>query len=138
MGMKRPAAAAAASVSKKPATADTKKKRTSQPVEEVEGTEGDLTEAQVKRHDQIESLMAELKGLDEDKMKNKLGGLDNLTMMSLWKRFKVNREMEGEDQKYAQSTSGPGSNAKKQMLLRAWLKDGGQLAKTLQAGSDCL
>ena len=129
MGMKRPAAAAAASVSKKPATADTKKKRTSQPVEEVEGTEGDLTEAQVKRHDQIESLMAELKGLDEDKMKNKLGGLDNLTMMSLWKRFKVNREMEGEDQKYAQSTSGPGSNAKKQMLLRAWLKDGGQLQK---------
>ena len=41
----------------------------------------------------------------------------------------MNRDMEGEDQKYAQSTSGPGSNAKKQMLLRAWLKDGGQLQK---------
>ncbi|CAK8985686.1 Uncharacterized protein SCF082_LOCUS238 [Durusdinium trenchii] len=115
-------AAAAASVSKKPATA-------SQPVEEVEGAEGDLTEAQVKRHDQIESLMAELNGLDEDNLKNKLGGLDNLTMMLLWKRFTMNREMEGEDQKYAPSTSGPGSTAKKQMLLRAWLKDGGQLQK---------
>ena len=72
-------------------------------------------------------------------MKNKLGGLDNLAMMSLWKRFKMNREMEGEDQKYAQSTSGPGSNAKKQMLLRAWLIERWwPAAKTLQAGSGCL
>ena len=127
MGMKRPAAALA-SVNKKPATADTKgkPKTTGQA---VEASEDSLTEAQVKRHEQIECLMAEMKGMDEGNVKKKLAGLDNLSMMSLWKRFKMNRDMEGEDQKYAQSTSGPGSNAKKQMLLRAWLKDGGQLQK---------
>ena len=69
MGMKRPAAAPA-SVNKKPATADTKgkPKTTGQA---VEASEDSLTEAQVKRHEQIECLMAEMEGMDEGNMKKK-------------------------------------------------------------------
>ena len=88
-----------------------------------------LTEDTLKRHEQIESLMANLKDMDDESMQATLGSLDQLTMMSLWKKFKMCRESEGQDQQYVSLTNGPGSQKKKQGLLRAWLKDGGQLCK---------
>ena len=85
----------------------------------------------VKTHE----ALLEAKGWTADKLHECFKKLPEAEQQKVWKLFERSRKAQGWQEQWSSQASGPGSNKKKNDLLRGWLKDGGQCASYFRSAS---